>query len=101
MAQEIAKEIYGEMVKGVADIERGTVALGGKWHMDANMKLVESGSRQDSVWGFNLYPDKSGADRIECIALINIRPALGNRGMYIEDLEIREKIYRIVNRLVL
>lgn len=32
-AQEIAKEVYGDMVKGVADIEQGVIALGGKWHI--------------------------------------------------------------------
>lgn len=98
--KEIAKEIYGTMVKGVADIERGIIALGGKWHMDANTKLMEFGSKQNSVWGFNLYTDKKGEERIEYVALINIRPALGHRDMYIEDRAIREKIRSIVNRLV-
>ncbi len=99
-AREIAKEIYGAMVKGVADIERGVIALGGKWHMDANAKLTEAGSRQDVVWGFNLYPERDGEERIEYVSLINIRPALGNRDMYIGDAVIREKICRIVNKLV-
>lgn len=99
-AKEIAEEIYGDMVKGVADIERGIVALGGKWHMDANNKMTEAGSQQNALWGFNLYPDKEGKDRIEYIALINIRPVLGNRDMYIEDAQIREKIRAIINTLV-
>mgnify|MGYP001570333416 FL=1 len=99
-AKEIAKEIYGTMVKGVADVERGIIALGGKWHMDANSKLIESGSNQQSVWGFNLYPDKEGEERIEYYALVNIRPAQGNRNMYIENAMIRERIRAIVNRLI-
>lgn len=99
-AKEIAKETYGAMVKGVADIERGIIALGGKWHMDSNMKLTEFGSRQDCMWGFNLYPDKEGDERIEYVALINIRPALGNRDMYIEDASVRERIRTIINRIV-
>jgi hypothetical protein len=97
---EIAKEMYGSMVKGVADIEKGIIALGGKWHMDANTKLTEFGSAQDAVWGFNLYPDKEGEGRIEYYALINIRPAQGNRNMYVEDAMIREKIRNIINRLI-
>ncbi len=99
-AGEIAKEVYGTMVKGVADIEKGIIALGGKWHMDANTRLTEFGSAQDAVWGFNLYPEKNGEERIEYYALINIRPAQGNRDMYIEDATIREKIHDIVSRLV-
>lgn len=98
--REIAKEIYGSMVKGVADIERGVIALGGKWHMDANTKLTGSGSKQHSVWGFNLYTDKEGEERVEYVALVNIRPALGNRDMYIEDSAIREKMRSIIDRLI-
>lgn len=100
IAKEIAKEFYGDMVKGVVDIEKGTIALGGKWHMDANTKLTESGSEQRVVWGFNLYPEKEGEDRIEYIALVNIRPAQGNRDMYIESEEVRKKIKDIIDRLV-
>lgn len=98
--REIAKEIYGTMVKGVADIERGIIALGGKWHMDANTKLMEHGSKQDSVWGFNLYTNKEGEERVEYVALINIRPVLGNRDMYIEDPTIRGKMRSIIDRLI-
>lgn len=99
-AKEIAKEIYGDMVKGVADIERGIIALGGKWHMDANTELLEFGSKQNVVWGFNLYTDKEGEDRIEYVALINIRPTLGNRDMYIADSAVREKMRSIIERLI-
>ena len=99
-ASEIAKEIYGSMVKGVVDIERGIIALGGKWHMDANTKLTEAGSRQDAVWGFNLYSEKDGKERIEYVALVNIRPALGNHGMYIDDESIRSKMREIIDRLI-
>lgn len=93
-------EVYGTMVKGVADIERGVIALGGKWHMDANTKLTENGSKQNMVWGFNLYPETNGEERVEYVALINIRPALGNRDMYIEDAMIREKMRVIIDRLI-
>lgn len=99
-AREIAKEFYGDMVKGVADIERSIIALGGKWHMDANNRIVAAGSNQTAVWGFNLYPDKEGEERVEYIALINIRPALGNRDMYIKSSEIRKKIRNVLDILV-
>lgn len=35
-AKEIAKEFYIDMVKGVVDVEREIIALGGEWHIDAN-----------------------------------------------------------------
>ncbi len=101
VAKEIAKEFYGDMVKGVVDIERNIIVLGGKWHMDANNKIMEAeGSDQSVVWGFNLYPDKEDIDRIEYVALINIRPAVGNYDMYIEDAKIRGAIESIVNVLI-
>ena len=98
--REIAKEFYATMVKGAVDIERGILALGGEYHIDASNVLTEGGSKQQNVWGFNLYPNEEGEQRVEYVALINIRPGLGNRDMYIEDAGIREKIYSIVNTLV-
>ena len=56
--REIAKDFYGDMVKGVVDIERGIIAMGGEYHMDANVMLIENGSKQQNIWGFNWYFDK-------------------------------------------
>lgn len=97
-AKEIAKEFYGDMVKGVVDIEREILALGGEWHMDANNKIIANGSRQDMVWGFNFYPDES---RIEYTSLINIRPAQRNREIEVQDSALKEKMERIIRRLIL
>jgi uncharacterized protein DUF5674 len=54
-------------------------------HADANAALLGRGSEQKHLWGINLYPDKKPEDWIERIALINIRPATGNRSMEIKD----------------
>jgi len=97
-AKEVAKEFYGDMVKGVADIEREIIALGGEWHMDANVKLIERGSKQNTIWGFNFYPDK---DRIEYTSLINIRPAQQNRKIEIQDKELKRKIEQVIRKLIL
>lgn len=48
---ELASAWYGDMIKGVVDIEREVRALGGEYHMDANVILVEDGSKQDCIWG--------------------------------------------------
>ena len=50
-AKEIALEYYIDMVKGVCDVERGIIALGGEYHMDANMVMTADGSVQKNVWG--------------------------------------------------
>lgn len=97
--EEVAKEFYVEMVKGVADIERGIIALGGEWHMDANQVLIADGSSQPNLWGFNVYLNKTKGERVEYNSLINIRPGI-NKGMEIESEEVRNKIFEIVNNLI-
>ena len=98
--EEMAKEFYVEMVKGVADIEKNLIALGGEWHIDANQVLINAGSRQENLWGFNIYLNKPNTERIEYNSLINIRPGQGNKSMEIEDEEIRGKIISIINNLI-
>lgn len=94
--QEIAQEFYNDMVKGVVDIESGILAIGGEYHMDANNVLIESGSKQQNVWGFNWYLNKMGEERIEYVSLINIRPAQDNRTMEVQDLSLRAKMKIII-----
>jgi len=96
----LAKEWHHSLVKGVADIERGVVALGGEWHMDANNRLLEDGSGQKNIWGFNVYPEENGDTAIEYISLINIRPAQGNRSMEIKDAETRAAVRRAAARAI-
>ncbi len=101
-AKQIATEFYGRMVKGVVDIEQEIVALGGEYHMDANVVLLEQGSNQQNVWGFNvhLYNDKNSDDWIEYTSLINIRPNQDNRSMIIENDELKAKIRKILEKII-
>ena len=99
--REIAKEFYTDMIKGAVDIERGIVALGGEYHIDASTKLTDNGSKQKDVWGFNIIFSKPKEDWFEYTALINIRPASNNRSMFIEDEKIRDKIKKIVNSKII
>ena len=92
----LAKAWHHTLVKGVADIKRGVVALGGEWHMDANNLLIADGSSQENLWGFNIYPKERGDVAIEYNSLINIRPAQGNRGMDIVDEKVRMAIRKVV-----
>src|SRR3989344_5722392 len=94
--REIAKDFYLDMVKGVVDIERGILAVGGEYHMDANMVLIENGSQQHNIWGFNWYFNRTGDDRIEYVSLINIRPGQGNRAMEVQDASLRDSMKTVI-----
>lgn len=94
--REIAKDFYGDMVKGVVDIEREIIVMGGEYHIDANVILIENGSKQQDIWGFNWYFDKIGDERIEYVSLINIRPAQGNKTMEVQNISLRDKMKTII-----
>ena len=94
--REIAREFYGSMIKGVVDIDRAVLAMGGEYHMDANLVLIENGSKQQDVWGFNWYFEKEGDERIEYVSLINIRPKQNNRTMNVQDINLRDNMKNII-----
>ena len=98
--ERLAQESYGDMVKGVADLKREIIALGGELHADAEALLIEQGSNQEDLWGFNIYPKKDKDRRFEFTSFINIRPSQNNRSMEVEDPRLREKIRKIVDKLV-
>lgn len=95
--QEIAQEFYVTMIKGVVDIERGIVVLGGEYHADANEVILGKGSSQSDVWGFNLYFNEPRDSWIEFTSLINIRPRSGNSEMEVQDDHIRDKMKKVIN----
>jgi hypothetical protein len=91
---------FGDMVKVVVDVRRRMVAVGGELHADAEAMLLESGSQQADIWGANYYPGLSRDHCVEFTALINIRPARGNRSMAIQDEGVRRAVRDIVHALV-
>lgn len=97
---ELAKEIFGDMVKAVVDLERGIMAVGGDLHADEEQMLLESGSKQENLWGVNIYPERLGADWIEFNSMINIRPWQGNRSRGVEDQAIQVRIREVIAKLV-
>ena len=88
------------MIKAVVDLEKEIIAIDAELHADLEGVLIDQGSNQESLWGINLYLEKPKQDRIDYIALINIRPSMGNRGMEIQDNKIREKIRMLVDSLI-
>jgi hypothetical protein len=97
---DLAKERFGDLVKAVVDVERGLMTIGGELHSDEEAHLLDQGSRQQDLWGINLYPDKSGEEFIEFDSVINLRPSQGNRSRDVMDPIIRQKIKDIVAQLV-
>ena len=91
---------FEDMVKYVVDVERGVIGLGGEMHADAEQLLLEDGSRQADLWGANYYPGRGREGCIEYTALINIRPAAGNRSMEIQDPALRERVRDLTWALV-
>jgi hypothetical protein len=96
----LVAQFFGDMVKFVADVERGVIAIGGELHADAESVLLEQGSRQQDVWGGNYYPGRGPDGCIEFTALINIRPSQGNRSMYIQDPAVRARVQAMALRLI-
>ena len=97
----MAEERYGDFVKAVADVERELLVLDADLHADEEQYLLERGSRQQDLWGFNLYPDDFGTDDfIEFDSLINIRPRQDNRSRSVEDPELRDLIREIVRNAI-
>lgn len=97
---ELAEHFYTEMIKGVVDIDRHIMAVDAELHSDLEKLLLENGSRQESLWGINLYPDVNDDDFIEFDSLINISPRRNNYSRDVESAEIRREIQTTVNRLV-
>ena len=96
----LVREGFGDMVKFVADVRRRVVAVGGQLHSDGESLLLEESSAQDDLWGANYYPGRGRADCVEFTALVNIRPAQGNRGMEIEDPGIRAEVGALAHALI-
>ncbi len=92
--------LHGDMVKLVADVERGILALGGEMHADAEQVLLEDGSRSEDLWGANVYPERPRDERIEYTSLINVRPRQGNRTMELHDEVLQVKIRSIIDTLL-
>lgn len=98
--KKMAEKMFGNLVKAVVDVEKEIMVINGELHSDEEALLLKEGSRQENLWGINLYPKKRVQEWIEFDSLINLRPSLGNLSRGIKDPKIRKKIIKIVNNLV-
>lgn len=95
--RQMAATGFGDMVKGVVDIDRELLAVDAELHADLEAFLLNHDSSQNSLWGINLYPDED-EDFVEFDSLINIRPMSGNRSRGVDDSKIRERILEVVSK---
>ncbi|HEU4333878.1 MAG TPA: DUF5674 family protein [Candidatus Eisenbacteria bacterium] len=96
----LVRDGFGDMVKFVADLERGVVAAGGDLHADAEELLLGQGSTQKDLWGANYYPGRPREECVEFTSLINIRPSQGNPSMEITDSSTRARVRELAYKLI-
>jgi len=96
----VAGNMFGDLVKGVVDVRLDLLAIDAELHSDLEAILLDNGSRQNDLWGINLYPGLEGTDFLEFDSMINMRPAQGNMSRGVEDEATRNLITELVNRWV-
>ncbi len=100
--KKMAQERFGDLIKAAVDIKQEIMAVGGELHIDEEVLLIErNGSKQEDVWGINIYPDETGDAFVEFDSMINLKPMHGNRSRGVDNPDIREKVIAVVNRFVL
>lgn len=75
-----AANTFGDMIKCVADVDKGILAIDADLHADLERLLLDHGSQQGS--------------------LINIRSWQGNPSRDVLDPKVREKIAKIVSKFI-
>ncbi len=98
--KQMAEEMFGDLVKAVIDVEKEIMAIGGELHADEEAMLIKYSSKQQNLWGINLYPELDQDNWVEFDSMINLRPSQGNRSRGVDNPEIQQKIINIVNKLV-
>jgi hypothetical protein len=98
--KEMSQKMFDDMVKAVVDVEKQIMAVDGDLHSDEESLLIENGSKQQDLWGINIYPDKMDEDWIEFNSMINIKPLQNNRSSEVISPKTRKRIIEIVGNLV-
>lgn len=98
--KKLSEEYFGDFVKAVVDINREIMVINAELHADEEQLLLNEGSKQEDLWGINIFPFKEDENMIEFDSMINIRPRRNNRSRGVDDPETREKISGIVKKLI-
>ncbi|MCD8326889.1 MAG: DUF5674 family protein [Lachnospiraceae bacterium] len=91
---------FDDMIKCVADIDRGLLAVNAEMHADLEALLLTQGSSQKSLYGLNIWED----GEIEFDSLINPprnrEAGYPRAGRYVADPAARQKITEVVKKWV-
>jgi hypothetical protein len=98
--KKLAEETFVEMIKAVADVRRGVIAVGGELHSEARDELLADGSKAHDLWGFSLYLDGNFDIALEYSSQINLRLEDHNASLQIKSPEARVLIRDLVIRMV-
>ena len=99
--KEMSEKMFGNLVKAVVDVEKEIMAVDAELHSDEEALLLENDSKQEDLWGINIYPEMQGNDSVEFDSMINLRPSQNNRTRGVDKEEIQKKIIDIVNKLII
>lgn len=95
--KDMSSKMFGNLVKAVVDVEKNILVIDSDLHSDEEAYLLQLGSRQENLWGINIYPELDNKQRVEFDSMINLRPSQGNNSRGVESEEIQKKILDIVN----
>ncbi len=98
--RRMAAGMFGDLVKAVVDVHRELIAVDAELHSDLEALLLDDGSKQESLWGINLYPEEPADAFVEFDSMINMRPSQGNRSRGVDNEGIRALILAIVGKRV-
>ncbi len=99
--EAMAASRFGNLVKAVVDVEKEIIALDAELHSDLEALLLDNGSRQQNLWGINLYSKAAPEEFIEFDSVINMRPSCGNMSRGVDAEEVRKKIIKIINKMII
>ncbi len=100
--KEMSDKMFDGLVKAVVDVEKEIMVVDSELHADQEEYLLEKGSKQENLWGINIYPEQVGEETwLEFDSMINLRPSQNNRSRSVEDENTRNKIIAIAEKLVL
>lgn len=95
------KTYFDDMIKAVVDIEKRVLALNAELHCDLEQLLLENGSAQNKLYGFNIWFD----GEIEYDSMINPprnrEDGYPRVGRYVADPNVRETIEEIVDEWII
>lgn len=95
--KDMASKMFGDLVKAVVDIEKEIIVVDADLHSDEEAYLLNTGSKQESLWGINIYPNLAKDKRIEFDSMINLRPSDGNNSRGVDDINIQRRLLEIIN----